>query len=49
MKQNLLRVSEGVENLYALKHGRYTRERIEQARGIRALLRQARNLLNGIE
>jgi hypothetical protein len=36
-------------NKNALKHGRYTRERIEVDRHTRALLRQARDLLKDIE
>jgi hypothetical protein len=36
-------------NTNALKHGRYTREAIEERRQVRALLRQARMLLQRIE
>ena len=35
-------------NKNALKHGRYIRERIEERREIRALLRQARDLIRSI-
>ena len=36
------------ENKNAVKHGRYTRERMEERRQIRALLRQARDLIRSI-
>jgi hypothetical protein len=36
-------------NTNALKHGRYTREAIEERRQVRTLLRQARMLLQRIE
>jgi uncharacterized protein YjcR len=35
-------------NKNALKHGRYTRERVEEHRQTRALLRQVRDLLKDI-
>jgi glucans biosynthesis protein len=38
---------EGNQN--ALKHGRYTRRRIEERQQIRAILRQARDLIKDIE
>jgi glucans biosynthesis protein len=36
-------------NKNALKHGRYTREAIEERRQLRALLRQSRSLIQQIE
>jgi hypothetical protein len=36
-------------NKNALKHGRYTREAIEERRQLRALLRQSRMLIQKIE
>jgi glucans biosynthesis protein len=36
-------------NKNALKHGRYTREAIEEGQQLRALLRQSRSLIQQIE
>jgi glucans biosynthesis protein len=36
-------------NKNALKHGRYTREAIEERQRLRALLRQSRSLIQQIE
>jgi glucans biosynthesis protein len=36
-------------NKNAIKHGRYTREAIEERRQLRDLLRQSRSLIRGIK